>query len=130
MELWINPRCGKSRAAVNAFEEAGARYTVRRYLEHPPSPEELVAVLAALDLEPWEITRTDEPVAVELGMKDGQAWPREAAARDRWIAALAEHPVLIQRPIITTDDGRAVVARTPEALRSVVPEPTRKRTGR
>jgi arsenate reductase len=128
MELWINPRCGKSRAAVNAFEEAGATYTLRRYLESPPSADELVAVLERLGLEPWDITRTDEPVAGKLGMKDALAWPREAAARDRWIAALAEHPILIQRPIISTDDGRAVVARTPEALRSVVPE--RRRTRR
>ena len=126
MELWINPRCGKCRTAVNAFEEAGADYTVRRYLEDPPSADELVAVLARLGLEPWDITRTDEPVAAELGMKDRQAWPREDAARERWIAALAEHPILIQRPIITADDGSAVVARTPEALRAVVP-PKRRR---
>jgi arsenate reductase len=121
MELWINPRCGKCRRAVNAFEEAGATYTVRRYLEDPPSADELVTVLARLGLEPWDITRTDEAVAVELGMKDTRAWPREDAARERWIAALAAHPILIQRPIITADDGTAVVARTPDALRSVVP---------
>ncbi|MFC1413028.1 arsenate reductase family protein [Streptacidiphilus sp. N1-12] len=121
MELWINPRCGKSRAAVNALREAGASYTVRRYLEQPPSPEELLAVLARLGLEPWEITRTDEPVAGELGLRDPQAWPRDAASRDRWIAALAEHPILIQRPIVSTDDGRAVIARTPEALQAILP---------
>ncbi|MHA6759474.1 ArsC/Spx/MgsR family protein [Streptacidiphilus sp. PAMC 29251] len=130
MELWINPRCGKSRAAVTAFEEAGASYTLRRYLEQPPSPDELVAVLARLGLEPWEITRLDEPVAAELGLRDQDAWPRDAASRDRWIATLSEHPILIQRPIISTDDGRAVVARTPEALRSVVPEPVRRRPRR
>ena len=120
MELWINPRCGKSRAAVNAFEEAGATYTVRRYLEDPPSADELVTVLARLGLEPWDITRTDEAVAIELGMKDAEAWPRESAARERWIAALAAHPILIQRPIITADDGTAVVARSDVALRSAL----------
>ena len=130
MELWINPRCGKCRAAVKAFEEAGATYTVRRYLEDPPSADELVAVLARLGLEPWDITRTDEAVAAELGMKDAQAWPREDAARERWIAALAAHPVLIQRPITTADDGTAVVARTPDALRSVVPPERLRRNAR
>jgi arsenate reductase len=49
------------------------------------------------------------------------SWPRDAAARERWIEALAAHPVLIQRPIITADDGSAVVARTEEAVRSVLP---------
>lgn len=104
------------------MQEAGAEFTVRRYLEDPPSADELVAVLERLDLEPWDITRLEEPVAKELGLKNRTAWPRDEASRPRWIAALAEHPVLIQRPIISTDDGRSVVARTPEVLRSVVPE--------
>ena len=122
MEIWINPRCSKCRTAVGALDEAGAQYTVRRYLEDPPDAAELEAVLGRLGLEPWDITRLGEPVAKELGLKDRQVWPRESAARARWIAVLAEHPVLIQRPIITADDGHAVVARTDEVLRSVLPK--------
>ncbi|MFF2076209.1 arsenate reductase family protein [Kitasatospora sp. NPDC058162] len=118
MEIWINPRCGKCRTALNELNAAGAKYTVRRYLEDPPTAAELEQVLERLGLEPWDITRTDEPIAKELGMK---GWPREADERVRWIAAMAEHPVLIQRPIITADDGHAVVARTPEVLKSVLP---------
>ncbi|MFD9123298.1 arsenate reductase family protein [Kitasatospora sp. NPDC059571] len=118
MEIWINPRCSKCRTALGELDAAGAEYTVRRYLDEPPTGAELEDVLARLDLDPWHITRLDEPAAKELGMKD---WPREEADRGRWLAALAEHPILIQRPIITADDGHAVVARTPEALRSVLP---------
>ncbi|MFE6054832.1 arsenate reductase family protein [Kitasatospora sp. NPDC056446] len=118
MEIWINPRCGKCRTALGELNAAGVVHTVRRYLEEPPTADELVQVLERLGLEPWDITRIDEQAAKDLGMKD---WPREAGERDRWIAAMAEHPVLIQRPIITTDDGQAVVARTPEALKSVLP---------
>ncbi|MER5868023.1 arsenate reductase family protein [Kitasatospora sp. NPDC002040] len=118
MEIWINPRCGKCRSALGELEAAKARYTVRRYLEDPPSVAELEQVLVRLGLEPWDITRTDEAVAKELGMKQ---WSRTEADRDRWIAAMAEHPILIQRPIITADDGHALVARTPEAVRSVLP---------
>ncbi|MEZ0064740.1 arsenate reductase [Streptacidiphilus sp. MAP12-20] len=121
MEIWINPSCSKCRVAVGSLDEAGVEYTVRRYLEEPPSLAELEAVLGRLGLEPWDITRTDEPVAKELGMKDRQAWPRDEASRGRWIAALAEHPVLIQRPIISADDGTTVVGRTEEALAKVVP---------
>ncbi|MFJ8041098.1 arsenate reductase family protein [Kitasatospora sp. NPDC096147] len=126
MEIWINPRCTKCRVAVGALDEAGAEYTVRRYLEDPPSAAELEQVLDRLALEPWDITRTDEAVAKELGIRQ---WGRTAADRDRWIAALAEHPILIQRPIITADDGHAVVARTPEALASVVPAPSAPENG-
>ncbi|MFI9158090.1 arsenate reductase family protein [Kitasatospora aureofaciens] len=119
MEIWINPRCGKCRTALSELDAAGVEYTVRRYLEDTPTAAELEQVLERLGLEPWDITRTDEQVAKDLGMKD---WPREAGERARWIAAMAEHPVLIQRPIITADDGHAVVARTPEALKSVLPQ--------
>lgn len=117
MEIWINPACAKCRSAVSMLDEAGAEYTVRRYLDDPPTAKELKAVLKRLGLEPWDITRTAEPIAKELGLK---TWGRTAADRARWIEALAEHPKLIQRPIITADDGTTVVARTPEAVQSVL----------
>jgi arsenate reductase len=118
VEIWVNPACAKCRSAVSLLDEAGAEYTVRRYLEDPPTAAELEAVLKRLGLEPWDITRTTEPVAKELGLK---TWGRTPADRSRWIDALAEYPKLIQRPIITADDGTTVVARTPEAVRSVLP---------
>ncbi len=114
MEIWINPACSKCRGALSLLDAEGADYTVRRYLEDVPSAEEIHAVLGRLGLEPWDITRTQEAEAKELGLKD---WPRDAETRERWIAALAGHPKLIQRPIITADDGSAVVARTDEAVR-------------
>ena len=117
MEIWINPACSKCRSALSILDEAGADYTVRRYLEDPPTEAELVAVLERLGLEPWDIARTGEKVAAELALK---TWERTEATRSRWIKALAEHPILIQRPIITADDGPAVVARTEDAVRSVL----------
>ncbi|MFD5057019.1 arsenate reductase family protein [Streptomyces sp. NPDC058394] len=117
MEIWINPACSKCRSAVQLLDAEGAEYTVRRYLEDVPSPDEIRAVLDRLGLEPWDITRTQEADAKELGLKE---WPREAGSRERWITALAEHPKLIQRPIITAEDGTAVVARTEEAVRDVL----------
>ncbi|WP_030813016.1 arsenate reductase family protein [Streptomyces sp. NRRL S-337] len=117
MEIWLNPACSKCRSAVDILNEEGARYTVRRYLDDPPSAEELRAVLARLGLEPWDITRTQEAEAKELGLG---GWERTEAARERWIAALAGHPRLIQRPIITADDGSAVVGRSEEAVREAV----------
>ncbi|MER7012505.1 arsenate reductase family protein [Saccharopolyspora sp. NPDC000359] len=118
MEIWVNPACSKCRSAVSSLDEAGVEYTVRRYLDDPPTAEELGSVLDRLGLEPWDVVRTGEPVAKELGLA---TWPKDADSRDRWIAAMVEHPKLIQRPIITADDGTAVVARTPEAVQSVLP---------
>jgi arsenate reductase len=118
LEIWINPACSKCASALSLLDAEGAAYTVRRYLDDPPTAAEIAAVLERLGLEPWDITRTGEPVAAELGL---ETWPRDAAARTRWTDALAAHPALIQRPIITADDGTAVVARTPEAVRSALP---------
>lgn len=115
MEIWINPACSKCASALSLLDAEGAEYTVRHYLEDPPSVRELEEVLRRLGLEPWDIARTGE--RPELGL---DAWPRDAANRARWIQALAEHPILIQRPIITVDDTTAVVARSPEAVRATL----------
>ncbi|GID93098.1 ArsC/Spx/MgsR family protein [Amorphoplanes digitatis] len=116
MEIWINPECSKCRSAVTILDAEQADYTVRYYLEQPPTVEELNEVLAHLEMEPWHIARLGEPLAEQLGLA---GWPRADADRDRWIAALAAHPVLIQRPIITADDT-ASIARSPEAVRAAL----------
>src|SRR5690349_8375382 len=117
MEIWINPACSKCRSAVSLLDAEGAEYTVRRYLEEPPSAQELREVLERLTLEPWDITRTQEAEAKELDLKD---WGRAADDRERWIEALAAHPRLIQRPIITADDGSALVGRSEDAVRDAL----------
>lgn len=117
MEIWINPACSKCRSAIGLLDAEGADYTVRRYLEDVPSEAEIKDVLDRLGLEPWDITRTQEAAAKELGLKE---WARDESTRDRWVKALAEHPKLIQRPIITAQDGTAVVGRTDEAVRDAL----------
>ncbi|WBQ05832.1 ArsC/Spx/MgsR family protein [Kribbella sp. CA-293567] len=111
MEIWINPACSKCRAATAALDEAGVTYTVRRYLDDPPTAAELEAVLTRLDLDPWHITRLNEPAATPL-----KTLPRDAAHRADWIEALMADPILIQRPILTTDDGTTAIARDQETL--------------
>ncbi|MFH8987232.1 arsenate reductase family protein [Streptomyces sp. NPDC017940] len=120
MEIWINPACSKCRSALSLLDAEGADYTVRRYLEDVPSADEIRGVLGRLGLEPWDITRTQEAAAKELGLSDRVRWPRDASGREAWIEALAAHPELIQRPIITADDGTAVVARTEESVRDAL----------
>jgi arsenate reductase len=114
VEIWINPACSKCRAATELLDRAGVRYTVRRYLDDPPTADELDAVLRRLGLEPWDVARTGEPVAQELGLAE---LPHD---RRRWLELMAAHPILIQRPILTADDGTTVVGRTPEAVQQVI----------
>ena len=63
------------------------------------------------------VTRTAEPEAKELGIA---GWSRTPADREQWIETLAADPKLIQRPIVVTADGRAVVARDGQSLKSVL----------
>ena len=110
MEIWHNPRCSKSRAALALVEERGEAHTVRRYLDDPPSRNELKRTLDALGLEPWDIARFGEKRARELGLRDLER------DRDTWIAMLADNPILIERPIVVGDDGRAVLGRPAESV--------------
>ena len=112
--VWFNPACSKCRLAAGALEEAGASFVVRRYLEDPPSVAELSAVLDRLGLEPWDITRVGDAAALGVSL-DGL--PRERSA---WLAVLAAHPELIQRPIVLTADGSAWVARDPGSVAAAV----------
>lgn len=114
MEIWFNPSCSKCRTAKSMLDDAGAAYTERRYLDDPPTGEELDLTLSKLGLQPWDIARMDEPVAKAL---DLAGLERD---REKWIAVLIANPIIIQRPIIVTDDGRAVIARSNDAVRQVL----------
>jgi len=113
MEIWYNPHCSKSRAAKAALDEAGVEYTERRYLDEPPTAQELDEVLKRVGAEPWEVARLNEPVAKELGLKDMEH------DRARWIEVMVANPVLIQRPIVLNGDS-AVVARDEESVRKAL----------
>ena len=114
MEYWHNPRCSKSRQGKELLDEANASYEVRSYLDEPPSAKELDQVLTALGKEPWEIARTGEDVAKDLDLK---ALPHD---RKKWIDVMVANPILIERPILVTDDGRAALGRPPEDLKSLL----------
>lgn len=114
MELWINPACSKCRTATQGLDEAGIGYTERRYLDDPPTADELREVLARMGLEPWDVARPKE--AREAGI----TLPKDPAHRADWIAAMVADPIVIQRPIITADDGTTVIARDTETLDAVI----------
>ena len=108
MEYWHNPRCSKSRQGLALLEEKGVALTVRRYLEDPPTVAELQALRVALDLPVIDMMRPKEALFRELGLtKDSD--------EDRLITAMAEHPKLIERPVLIAGN-RAVIGRPTEAL--------------
>ena len=114
MEIWLNPACSKCRTAVAELDAAGVDYTVRRYLDDPPTGDELADVVARIGLEPWDLARPKE------AREEGIDLPRDPAHRAEWLTALAAHPRAIQRPIVTASDGTTVVGRDPDSLARVV----------
>jgi arsenate reductase len=114
VEIWHNPRCSKSRETMALLDEAEVAPSVRRYLDDPPSADELRAVLAKLGMQPWEVVRFTEQVARDLGLKDR---PREDP--EDWIELLVANPRLIERPVVIAGD-RAVIGRPPSNVRELL----------
>jgi arsenate reductase len=114
VEIWINPACSKCRTALADLDAAGVEYTVRRYLDDPPTRAELEDVLARLGLEPWDIARPREST------EEGLTFPHDADHRREWVDGLAAHPRAIQRPIITAADGTTVIGRDPETIATAI----------
>ncbi|WP_111735222.1 arsenate reductase (glutaredoxin) [Roseovarius amoyensis] len=104
--IWHNPRCSKSRQTLALVQERGEEVTIRRYLDEPPSAEELREAQALLDLPAIEMMRTGEALFSELGLS-------KTDPDDKLIEAMATHPRLIERPVVFAS-GRAVIARPPE----------------
>ena len=113
-EIWHNPRCSKSREALAILEEAGVEVKVRLYLEESPDPAELDRVLNALDIEPRDLVRLGEAAAKDSDLSN------RGLSRSEWIDAMVAAPILIERPVVIRDDGRAVLGRPPEKVRALL----------
>lgn len=111
--IWHNPRCSKSRQTLELLEERGMQPRVRRYLDDPPSEQELERVLGLLSLEPRELMRQKESAYAEHRLDDPKL------DRGDLIRAMHENPVLIERPVVLAGD-RAAVGRPPENVLSIL----------
>ncbi len=107
--IWHNKNCSKSRGACDLLTVRGVDFETRDYIKNPPSRQELESVLAMMgDAHPKAILRLSEDQAKELGLKD--------ASREEILDALVANPKLIERPIVISAEGKAVVGRPPELV--------------
>jgi arsenate reductase (glutaredoxin) len=109
LTLWHNPRCSKSRAALELLRARGIEPEIRDYLKEPPLCAELEAIATRLGEPVKAMMRKGEPeyAALDLdapGVSDAALF-----------AAMAGHPRLIERPILLRGD-RAVIGRPPERV--------------
>ncbi len=107
--LYHNPRCSKSRGALELLRQRGLEPEIVAYLEQPPSPAELRALLKLLGIGPRGLLRISEPEYNALGLDDA------SLDDDALVAAMVAHPRLIERPIFV-HRGRAVLGRPPELV--------------
>lgn len=105
--IWHNPRCSKSRQTLQLLRDRGIEPTIVEYLKTPPSEAELSSALNALGIEPRDLMRRKEAPYKELSLDD------DGLTRDELVAAMAENPVLIERPVVFRGN-RAAVGRPPE----------------
>ncbi len=108
--LYHNPRCTKSRQALQIADEAGddVSIDVIKYLEVPPTADELRAIIAKLDDPPARLVRRERWNELDIVADD-------LATTDGIVAILTEHPELMERPLIVTAD-RAFIGRPTERV--------------
>ncbi len=111
--IYHNPKCSKSRQTLALLQARGLAPKVIRYLETPPDAATLASLLRLLGLQPRELMRKREAPYKEQGLADG------SLSNDALIQAMADHPILIERPIVVAG-GKAAIGRPPENVLKIL----------
>ena len=114
--LLHNPRCSKSRAALDLLTKKGVDLEVVEYLKETPTADQLDEICRWAGLDPTELVRAGEGRFAELGLSLS-----DRRSRRQWIEILCANPILIERPI-AIGASRAVVGRPPERVLEVLSE--------
>ena len=112
--IYHNPRCSKSRMALELLQKHKIEPEIVRYLDNPPNADRLDALCRAMGKEPLEIMRTKEPLFKELGLTT-----KDDRSRSEWLKILAENPKLIERPIVVHGQ-EVVLGRPPERVLEIL----------
>lgn len=108
IQIYHNPRCGKSRNCLAFIEQTKQEYQIIPYLTETPTFNELKELLRKLNLKPIELIRIKEKIWIEN-------YKGKELSDDQIIQAMIEHPILIERPIVVKD-GKAIIGRDPDLV--------------
>ena len=111
--IYHNPRCSKSRQTLELLTDRGIEPEIIRYLETPPTEQQLGEILEMLDCQPRELMRTKEKEYREQGLDNPDL------SRGELIRAMVATPKLIERPIVV-NGGKAAVGRPPENVLAIL----------
>lgn len=109
--IYHNPRCSTSRKTLDLLRDSGFEPTVIEYLKTPPSRGELVKMIRAAGIDVRAAVRKRESLYAELDLAD--------ATDDQLLDAMAENPILIERPFVVTPKGIRL-ARPIDAVREIL----------
>lgn len=109
--IYHNPRCSTSRKTLDLLRENGIEPTVVQYLKTPPTREQLVELINDAGIEVRAAVRKRESLYSELNLAD--------ADDDQLLDAMADHPILIERPFVVTAKGTRL-ARPIDAVREIL----------
>ena len=114
LTLYHNPRCSKSRGALELLQARGLEPTIVRYLDTPLDATQLHDLLGKLNISARQLLRTGEDEYTSLNLANA------SLSDEQLIAAMAAHPKLIERPILVAGDT-AVIGRPPENILEILP---------
>jgi arsenate reductase len=97
--IYHNPMCGTSRKTLEILRDSGCDVWIHEYLKNPPSRDELKRLYDRAGISPRDGLRAKEPLAGELGLDS------PGVTDDQILDAMAEHPNLIERPLVETANG-------------------------
>ena len=112
IKIYHNNRCTKSRCALQELEQSGQAFEIVYYLETPPDKNELEEIIRKLGIKPSELIRKTEKIYIEN-------YKGKSLTEDEWIGAMIKYPILIERPIIISEN-KAVVARPTEKIYEIL----------
>ena len=113
IEIWHNPSCGTSRKVLERIRAEGVEPKIIEYVKAPPSVAAIKAVLKEAGLNPRELLRKRGTPYDELGLDDPKL------SDTQLVAAMHEHPILIERPVVRTGKGTRV-CRPPERVEDLL----------
>lgn len=111
IEIYHNPRCSKSRQALEILQKEGKNPEIIDYLKTPLTAEGVRALLKKLKLPARDVVRTKEAGELDIDLT--------AVEDETLIAEIVKNPVLIERPIVVTEKG-ALICRPPEKLYDIL----------
>jgi arsenate reductase len=111
--IYHNPRCSKSRQTLRLLEQHGVTPTIVEYLTDVPSAADIERLVALLGVDVRDVIRADESTYTDLQLHDPNL------GRTELVQAIADNPILLQRPIVVSGD-RAIIGRPPDNVLSLL----------